>query len=812
MKNQLICITHPEKNKIKHVEFSAGICKIKDNLFAFVPENTTGTVAIVLEAEKLLSFNQIRLRIESTYNLKLSTSLFFSEDKLSWSRILIKEEVQNQNELIYILPLSSAKYWQIVISAGDNSVDSWKSIKKIEGAIEAFFPIKYKSSGTPDRLWLPENLTDLREDYGWESNSPETERNDFVELDFKYNYYISSIALKSIKEVNNRFPNNFLVMVSKDGHNWDAVVTEDNCLVASGCIYRWNFEPVFARFIKIVINKPIQSKNYKCKILELYTYAYPDNIFVEVEKSWFSSSKYASELVPGAVKLATFNESSPLKAIQSNDPRLKYTTSEYPGIVQLSRDNDTQSGMAVQANDSRLKKATTENPGIIQLAKDEDTTPGKVVQANDSRLKKATTENPGLVRLAKDGDTTPNLVVQANDSRLKKATTENPGIIQLAKDEDTTPGKVVQANDSRLKKATTAWAGISQLANHNEVAPNKIVQADDPRLKDGTEEIKGIIRFAKNRENIAFKAVQANDERLQYASTDKDGTVRFAKPGVNTDLLAVQANDPRLNDSRTPLAHTHDYAPQNHSLNSHQGSLNIKINKEILPGPSYEQPNAEIFPFSVTNEQGLVASFEGGIIAKAENAPALLATSKTKPAIEGRSKEVPAGIFISETKHALILPQNLNAIKGSGKSLLAEGEALFAGNVIFQSGQTIAVSFNNYSNESFANGDVLTIKPDGKVYKLSSPLDVCIGVYTNQNQFVLMDKKANLKCIYIGITGILNIRVKGKVIAGDLLGFVNNTPGVIQKIHSNQKDYIIAIALENSDTESEKIIKCILKK
>ena len=814
MKNNLICITHPQKNIIKSLVFSHGTSKIKENNFQITPENANASAFLILEANDILSFNQIKLKVESVYDIRITISLYFSNDKESWSRIGLQEETtNNKNTLLYTLPLSSAKYWQIVINAGDNSLDSWNSIKKIEGALDASFPITFKSSSKPDRLWQPENLVDTREDYGWESNSTITETADWVELQFNHFFYISSIALKSTKEINNMFPKNFSILLSKDGHNWESVASEDNIIVASNCIYRWNFEPFLSKFVRIYINKQIQSKNPKYRILELYSYAYPDNVFAQLEKSWFNDRKLASEIIPGTVQLATFNEASPFKVVQSNDPRLKQASTEYPGISQLALDGDTKQGTVVQANDSRLKLATTENPGISQLATDGDIRPNRVVQANDSRLKIATTENPGISQLATDGDTRPNKVVQANDSRLKRATTKNEGIVRLAENGVSEANVALQSNDERLRVTSTTWHGIVQLAEHNEVLAGKAVQANDPRLQEGTEEVKGRVRFAINREKTPLKAVQANDERLELATTEKTGIVLLSSLGGNLTNTVVQANDPRLSNARVALPHTHEYADKKHTFNSHEGTLNINVNKEISIGTSYAQPDSNLFPLSSVNEKGLAASFDGGIISKSELHTSILSISKQKNAIEAISKESSAAVFLSETQYALTLPNKLNSLQSSGKSLLAEGEVVLSNNVVIHNAQSIVVPFTNYSTDVFTNGDAVTIKSDGKIYKITNHQDVCIGSYTtSKTNLVLGNTTGNNKPIYIAIQGILNMRVKGKVNASDLLGYVSNIPGVLQKLHINQKDYIMAIALETSENEGEKIIKCILRR
>src|SRR6185295_12109947 len=71
-------------------------------------------------------------------------------------------------------------------------------------------------------------------------------------------------------------------------------------------------------------------------------------------------------------------------------------------------------------------------------------------------------------------------------------------------------------------------------------------------------------------------ALQSSDSRIRPASESSPGIVELCKPGSATAGFAVQGNDPRLGDARTPLPHSHDYAPKEHDFSSHSGLIFIK--------------------------------------------------------------------------------------------------------------------------------------------------------------------------------------------------------------------------------------------
>jgi hypothetical protein len=400
-------------------------------------------------------------------------------------------------------------------------------------------------------------------------------------------------------------------------------------------------------------------------------------------------------------------------------------------------------------------------------------------------------------------------VIQGNDSRLRTATTEYPGISQLAQDGETRPGVVIQGNDSRLRTATTEYPGISQLALHNESEPLKVLQSDDPRLLEGTEFKKGRVQFSKNGEIKSGKAVQSDDDRLQPASNTKYGIVKLAEHGKFISDSVVQSNDPRLCDKREPKDHTHPYAQIEHSFNSHFGPLNISLNlKNNLNNDTQTYLSSTIdFPLSIINREGFAAGFDGGVVMVAEKNSALNAFSNENTAIQSISRKRSAAVFLSEQDYALKLPLNNNNIKGSGKAIFAEGLIKIKGELNIHGSRSIAIYWDKNSSEAFSEGDVLTISNEGVLGKINNSNQKTIGVFANKSNIILGESKQ--ESVLIVILGIVNVKVKGKVEAGNLLGYSkSNNLGVVSKVLDHT---LTIISLESSMDENEKLISCLIR-
>ena len=751
-------------------------------------------------------FNQIILSDGHQGLGKTRLSLFFSQNKASWSKIPILNIFTNGNHTIYSLPLIRAIWVQLILHNADQTLP-----EKISGSIKIQSNIKIESSGSKNRLWVPENLIDGREDYGWEI-LPNTQKDEWVLLDLGRRYFINAIALRSVKEALNNFPDNFIIKLSLDKKNWEGIVQESDFLVSSFKWYYWQFFPMNARYIQINISKPQRQENKNIKILDVDIMAKPENEVLDVSSQQTRAFFHASELIAGHVKLAEHNATKPLHVVQSDDPRLRKASTDQPGIVQLARNGQNVSGFALQANDPRVREATTEYPGIVELAHDKENTTGTVVQGSDSRLKYATNKEAGILRLANNGESIPNAAVQGNDKRLRLASTRSPGIVKLAQDGASIENAALQSNDSRLREASIQWHGLMRFAVHNEVSEKKAVQSNDPRLAEATEAKKGRIQFAKDGETRPLKAVQASDSRLSKASDKKAGIVRLAKPGQKEPDSVVRADDPRLEDVRKALPHFHsEYAPKDHTLNSHKGALNISSDTNTPELISYNISDIDSYPLSSKNKEGLSAAFSGGIVVGSDKNKAIDSYSKSNVTIRSKSKEKSAGIFFSEKAYALHLPSHLDGLSSSGLAILAEGDSLLKGRLFLEQAASITIQYTSFTDDIFAEGDILAVQKNGKIRKMRSNHEAFVGVFTHHPDFCL-SRSENSKSIYINIAGLTKMRVKGKIEAGSWIGYLDDEPGVGRELHRMQKQHGFAIAMESSSKEIEKLVLCLIKK
>ena len=744
------------------------------NIFSIKKKQATTKQPTIVEIqlEEKACFNQIHLNflVQRVHDI----NIFFSHDFISWFRIPVKSLENEKKVTILRLPLIRCQYLQIVISSPEIP-------DVLSGSISKHVNLKFESSSNKDHLWIPENLIDGRDDYGWSSSFQEQPKNEFVIADLGDIYHIYEMSLKSTQKTPDLFPKNFIVESSNDKKTWKTVIREGNFLVAPLSWYRWSNLSYNARYIKIKI---IGTENYKqYEILEFDLFALPENEVTTTSKFRNNQTQNiheGNEVTSGLVCFSEHNGVHPLRALQSNDPRLREGTNIYPGI--------------------------------IRMAKDQESTPNATLGSSDSRITPATEEKEGIMRFAKDQETIRGMALQANDSRLRISTAKYPGIVQLANNKETIPGHAVQSNDDRLRNASTTWSGIIQLAKHGESHEDKVILSDDPRLLEATEEVKGRVRFAKDKGREPMTAVQGNDSRLFSATEKKIGLIRFAKPGQKEALLAIQANDPRLENPREPLSHKHDYASPKHSFNSHEGSLNINLTQESMNKKfSYNLTDLKSFPFSVKNTKGYSAAFQGGVVIEGREEAGIQIFSKSNLGSKIKSKNKPGGVFFSEKDFALHLPAELDELLGSSKSILAEGDSVFRRNISFEYGLSIAISWPVFSNELFVDGDLLTIQ-EGSVCKLKSNHQPFVGIFVKTPSFCLSESTQQKKMLRMAIFGITRIRIKGKINSGDWVGYLDDNPGIARRISQVQKQHSFAIAMESSGKETEKLIPCLIRR
>lgn len=117
-------------------------------------------------------------------------------------------------------------------------------------------------------------------------------------------------------------------------------------------------------------------------------------------------------------------------------------------------------------------------------------------------------------------------------------------------------------------------------------------------------------------------------------------------------------------------------------------------------------------------------------------------------------------------------------------------------------------------NDTFDFGDICSWNENGVV--LSSPSDVrVVGVVSNTyghilGGFPLADMEENSKhFVPIGLTGRVNVKVKGTVKVGDLIISAGNGIGEVDNNASIQQ--VVGKALESSNDENVKLITVLIK-
>ena len=118
------------------------------------------------------------------------------------------------------------------------------------------------------------------------------------------------------------------------------------------------------------------------------------------------------------------------------------------------------------------------------------------------------------------------------------------------------------------------------------------------------------------------------------------------------------------------------------------------------------------------------------------------------------------------------------------------------------------------ANDTFDFGDICSWNENGVV--LSSPSDVkVVGVVSNTYGYILgglplADMEENSKYfVPIGLTGRVNVKVKGTVKVGDLIISAGNGIGKVDNNASIQQ--VVGKALESSNDENVKLITVLIK-
>ncbi|MDH4263448.1 MAG: hypothetical protein OEV78_10435, partial [Spirochaetia bacterium] len=364
----------------------------------------------------------------------------------------------------------------------------------------------------------------------------------------------------------------------------------------------------------------------------------------------------------------------------------------------------------------------------------------------------------------------------------------------------------VQGNDSRLREATTEYHGITQLAKDGESRAGVSVQGNDSRLREATTEYKGRVQLARNGENSSSKVVQSNDERIQPATAEKYGIVLLANHGASIPNRIVQSDDPRLSDDRNPKPHQHEYADKVHDFNSHSGVLHIKSNKKTSSDLSnnYFSSTAE-YPFLIENKEGIAAGIYGGLVVSAEKNQAIMAFSNSNVGLDVVSREKNAAVFLSEKEFAISIPEKRGKTTGSKKAIYSEGLVDIRGGLQITGSRALIVKWSKFSNEVFSEGDLLTINTSGELEKIKNKNQQLVGILTKNTSFILID--SDEPGIYIALSGIVQVKVAGTILCGDMLGYSDGDHGVAKKA----KQPTGLIALESSENNHEKLIWCLIK-
>lgn len=642
-----------------------------------------------------------------------------------------------------------------------------------------------QASSELDRLKVKENVLDTRKDYGWATKISDSPVQEFLILNLGSIQRVEEIRLLSGLESPTNFPEKFVVYRSEDDITWHQILEEPMFLSEPGTWYRWKFLPINLKYLKIVIGyeEEAQRTQYQTEITEIELYAIPDS-----KESSLSpipmSVPYSTVLRSGVVRFAVDGEAKEGVAVQGNDRRLRDATTDYKGIVELASDGEARDGVVVQGNDKRLKTATESQAGLVRLARNGEAKPEAVVQSTDDRLKPANTQTAGIVELAEDLETRPGVVVQGNDSRLKKATKDKFGLVILSNHNESLPDKVVTGDDPRLKDATTESKGILRFAKNGEESSEAAVQGNDRRLKDATTESKGIVELALDGESKEGVVVQGNDKRLKLATFEDPGIVTIAKHGVEVSGKVVSSDDPRLKDSRSPLPHTHEYAPLNHDFNSHTGHIFIegetegKTNGFVPPAKSNSVISGKN---NHKNGSGITGIGKGDGVTGFGQEIGVSGLGVNEAGILGLSLQGSGGVFSSGKDFGITILGNgysQKELSGSGKAIHAIGNSLFEGVVRISSAsnksECIAKIFRSDKRDVVSPGDLLvSLDESGRLGRSKHPYSTnVIGVCVPSSLILFGDEKLDQDQIFVALYGVVSLNVDSTaadIQPGDLL-------------------------------------------
>ena len=408
-----ISIIRRSNININEVNLNIGNCKFHENnvMLNFENENQLKINLLIQINSNIL--NKIIFKANNNNNLDI-LGIYYSNDNINWTKMLINNVIR-KNDFIYVeFPLYQIEYIHIIFNT--------KNEKNISITLNNQTEINTTCNNNLDRLWISENLIDLREDYGW--SSLVLNENHPININFDLNtvYYLNQIKLRSIKNDNDYFPKKFIIEISLDNLIWHNIVSEENFYTTSFAWYQWIVPIQKCRYIKLTIleNNKIKKDEYVSKILDIDLICIPEN-FIEKLLNKKLEYAYASELIPGVVKLAENLSTKPQSVVQGNDSRLRTATTEYPGLTQLAKHNEISVNKVILSDDPRLLEGNEIIKGRVGFAKDGEISSLKAVQSNDHRIQPASIESYGIVKIATNGHSVKNCVVESTDSRLNDA-------------------------------------------------------------------------------------------------------------------------------------------------------------------------------------------------------------------------------------------------------------------------------------------------------------------------------------------------------------------------------------------------------
>ena len=836
---------------------------------------------IILDLQKNVTIDYVEIKASPNGTRAFPEDIRFegSLDGECWMVLYEEKKLVLDSDTYRLdIPLTLVRYLKIlIITSHLNEGKFYSEIGRVRTGIAGISEIKASSVSSSGRV--PQNLLFDDPEEIWESELKTQSAKESLFVDLGKIFHVNRIILGSASR---GFPENFYIETSSDNNVWMPLLEEKNFKPQVIKKYFWNTDIRPARYLRIEAQGvKYPDGKYGVQLAHLEISAAPFNPFHTHNIG--DLTPYASIFQAGIVRFAKDGDDAPGIAVQANDRRLRDATTIFKGIVQLAEDGDTAKGLAVQASDSRIAPATDLKAGIVRLAHNRENKPGVVVQGNDSRLQEATTVNFGIVKLcpdgmykenaavtgndprlhkastgafgicklADDGADTAGAVVQANDKRLRDATTVYKGIVELAEDGETNAGVVVQGNDKRLKDATTSAKGIVELADNGEDSPGVAVQGNDRRLKDATTTAKGIVELAEDGETKAGVVVQGNDRRLKDATTTAKGIVELAEDGEDSPGVAVQgndrriknateqspgivtlardnetkpgcvvqSNDQRLSNARTPLPHTHDYAPVNHDHNSHSGTIAIRASMhepftDVTP-PS--DGSAVIFARNESPESGSVglAGVAGvtsaghtrtyGVVGHSGHVGVRGQSSGGTDesdrgcGVLGVSRFGAGGIFASEHGFSLVAEghgalkqydESLN-LTGNGDALLVNGRSVFNGTLHIhnktadESGiypSNLVEIFEIDDAEYVQPGDILVVSEGGRSILSRARTEYnrsVIGVVSGNPTIIINTNGTKQKAYPVALTGTVLCRIDARqkpVRPGDPV-VTSSTPG-----------------------------------